>query len=67
MEVRAKFLVKIPKVRALGKMEGQMERINQAKRNGSTLILRVRARVLLIRSLFKIRFILLISWNNMLE
>jgi len=56
MEVLAKFLVKIPKVRALGKMEGQMVRINQAKRNGSTSILRARV---LIRSWFKIYFICL--------
>lgn len=41
MEVLAKFLVKIPKVRAPGKMVGQMAGINQAKRNGSTLILKV--------------------------
>lgn len=62
MGLLAKFPVKIPKVRALGKMEGQMERINQAKRNGSTWILRV-----LIRSWFKMLFILLLSWNILLK
>ena len=48
MEALAKFLVKIPKLIALGKMEGRMARTNQAKRNGLTSILRA-----LIRGWFK--------------